>query len=95
MTWSVIYHEDVAADLQAIGQSEARIILKVIEKRIKNGEPDKLGRALSGQLAGCRRIRTGSTRIVYRVNAEVIEVLIIAIGQRRDSVVYTAAENRV
>ena len=95
MTWSVIYHENVAADLQAIGQSEARIILKVIEKRIKNGEPDKLGKALSGQLAGCRRIRTGSTRIVYRVNAEVIEVLIIAIGQRRDSVVYTAAENRV
>ena len=95
MTWSVIYHEDVAADLQAIGQSEARIILKVIEKRIKNGEPDKLGKALSGQLAGCRRIRTGSTRIVYRVNAEVIEVLIIAIGQRRDSAAYTAAENRV
>ena len=95
MTWSVIYHEDVAADLRAIGQSEAQIILKVIEKRIKNGEPDKLGKALSGQLAGCRRIRTGSTRIVYRVNAEVIEVLIIAIGQRRDSVVYTAAENRV
>jgi len=95
MTWSVIYHEDVAADLQANGQFEARIILKVIEKRIKNGEPGKLGKTLSGQLAGCRRIRTGSTRIVYRVNAEVIEVLIIAIGQRRDSVVYTAAENRV
>lgn len=95
MTWSVVYHHEVAADLQAIGQSEARIILKVIEKRIINGEPDKLGKALSGQLAGCRRIRTGSTRIVYRINAEVIEVLIVAIGQRRDSAVYTAAGNRV
>lgn len=95
MTWSVVYHQDVAADLQAIGQSEARIILKVIEKRIINGEPDKLGKALSGQLAGCRRIRTGSTRIVYRINAEVIEVLIVAIGQRRESAVYTAAGNRV
>ncbi len=95
MTWNVIYHEEVAADLQAIGQSEARIILKVIEKRIKNGEPDKLGKALSGQLAGCRRIRTGSTRIVYRVNADVIEVLIVAVGQRKDSAVYTTAGNRV
>lgn len=95
MTWSVIYHEDVAADLQAIGQSEARIILKVIEKRIKNGEPDKLGKALSGQLAGCRRIRTGSTRIVYRVNVEIIEVLIVAVGQRKDSVVYTTASDRI
>jgi len=95
MTWEVIYHEEVAADLQHIGQSEARIILKVIEKRIRNGEPDKLGKALSGQLAGYRRIRTGSTRIVYRVNAEVIEVLIIAVGQRKDSTVYTTAGNRI
>ena len=95
MTWRVIYHEDVAADLEAIGQSEARIILKVIDKRIKNGEPDKLGKALSGQLAGCRRIRTGSTRIVYRINADVIEVLIVAVGQRKDSAVYTAPENRI
>ena len=95
MIWSVIYHEEVAADLQSIGQSEARVILKVIEKRIKNGEPDKLGKALSGQLAGCRRIRTGSTRIVYRVNADVIEVLIVAVGQRKDSAVYTAAGNRI
>ncbi len=91
MTWRVIYHEDVAADLEAIGQSEARIILKVIDKRIKNGEPDKLGKALSGQLAGCRRIRTGSTRIVYRVNADVIEVLIVAVGQHKDSAVTEAA----
>ncbi len=95
MTWNVVYHADVAADLQAVGQSEARIILKVIEKRIVNGEPDKLEKALSGQLAGCRRIRTGSTRIVYRVNADVIEVLIVAVGQRKDSAVYTAAGTRI
>lgn len=95
MIWSVIYHEEVAADFQAIGQSEARIILKVIDQRIRNGEPDKLGKALSGSLAGCRRIRTGSTRIVYRVNAAVIEVLIVAVGQRRDSAVYTTAGDRM
>ena len=94
MSWRVIYHEAVAADLQAIGQAEARVILNVITKRIQNGEPDKLGKTLTGRLAGYRRIRTGSTRIVYRVNAEAIEVLIVAIGQRRDSEVYAAAEKR-
>jgi mRNA interferase RelE/StbE len=95
MSWRVIYHEAVADDLVAIGQAEARVILNVITKRIKNGEPDKLGKALSGRLAGYRRIRTGSTRIVYRTNAEAIEVLIVAIGQRRDAEVYAAAEKRV
>ena len=95
MSWSVIYHPDVAIDLRAIGQAEARIILGVVTKRIKFGEPDKLGKALTGRLAGYRRIRTGSTRIVYRVNAQAIEVLIVAIGQRRDAEVYADAEKRV
>lgn len=95
MTWRVIYHDAVAVDLLAIGQAEARAALNVITQRIRNGEPDKTGKPLAGRRAGCRRIRTGSTRIVYRVNARTVEVLIAAIGQRRDSEVYAAADQRV
>lgn len=95
MTWRVIYHDAVVADLRAIGQAEACIILAVITQRIQNGEPDKLGKALAGRLAGCRRIRTGSVRIVYRVNAKAIEVLIVAIGRRRDAEVYETSEKRI
>ena len=95
MPWRVVFHEAVEGDLRAIGDAEARVILKVIRDRIQNGEPDKLGKALHGQLAGYRRIRTGSTRIVYRVNAQVVEVLVVAIGQRRDSEVYSIAGKRV
>jgi mRNA interferase RelE/StbE len=94
MSWRVIYHEAVAVDLQTIGQAGARIILNVITKRIQNGQPDKLGKTLTGRLAGYRRIRTGSMRIVYCVNADATEVLIVAIGQRRDSEVYATAEKR-
>lgn len=88
MLWRVVFHEAVEGDLRAIGDAEARVILKVIRDRIQNGEPDKLGKALHGQLAGYRRIRTGSPRIVYRVNSQVVEVLVVAIRQRRDSEVY-------
>ena len=95
MVWRVIYHPSVAADLVALGRTEARAILQVISKRIENGEPDKSGKPLAGALSGCRRIRTGSTRIVYRVNGEAVEVLIIAVGQRRDAEVYDSAEKRV
>lgn len=95
MTWRVVYHEAVFADLRAIGEAEARTILNVITRRIQNGEPDKLGKPLAGRLAGYRRIRTGSARIVYRVNAEAIEVLIVAVGQRRDAEVYATAGERV
>ncbi len=95
MIWKVDYHAEVEQDLQNLGRAEAKAILKVIDERIVLGEPDKLGKPLTGVLAGCRRIRTGQTRIVYRVDGKKIEVLIIAVGMRRDDEVYELAEDRV
>ena len=95
MPWTVNYHPEVEQDLHHLGRAEARNILKVIEARIAQGEPDKLGKALTGDLSGCRRIRSGQTRIVYRVDGKRIEVLIIAVGMRRDNEIYDAASSRV
>jgi mRNA interferase RelE/StbE len=94
MSWAVKLHPEVDTDLALLGPAEARNILKVIRDRIQNGEPDKIGKPLAGSLAGYRRIRTGSTRIVYRVNKKAIEVLVIAVGQRRDAEIYATAEGR-
>lgn len=87
MAWTLLYHPEVTNDLHSLGRSEAKIILRVIEQRIAHGEPDKLGKTL----AGCRRIHTGQTRIVYRVNGQRIEVLIIAVGMRRDNEIHDTA----
>jgi mRNA interferase RelE/StbE len=95
MAWTVNYHPEVEKDLLRLGRVEARAILKVIEERIVQGEPDKLGKPLAGQLSGCRRIRTGQTRIVYRIDGKRIEVLIIAVGMRRDNQIYDTASSRV
>ena len=95
MTWRVIYHHEVAEDLEELGRYRARAVLKVIETRIRDGEPEKIGKPLSGELAGCRRVRTGDVRIVYCVHAEVIMVLIIAVGPRRNDEVYKTALKRV
>lgn len=95
MPWIVNYHPEVEQDLRSLGRAEAKTVLKVIDERIANGEPDKLGKALTGDLAGCRRIRTGQTRIVYRVDGSRIEVLVIAVGMRRDNEIYDAAHGRV
>ena len=95
MAWRVILHPEIDSDLARLGAAEARIVLRAIRDRIRDGEPDKLGKSLFGRLAGYRRLRTGSVRIVYRVNAKLIEVLIVAVGQRRDTEIYTVAERRV
>jgi mRNA interferase RelE/StbE len=94
LVWLVHYHPEVEQDLLTLGRTEAKAILKAIEARIINGEPDKSGKLLSGNLAGLRRIRTGQTRIVYRVDGDRIEVLIIAVGMRRDNEIYEAASKR-
>jgi mRNA interferase RelE/StbE len=39
-------------------------------------------------------MRTGDTRIVYRVDKGKIEILIIAVGMRRDDEVYKKAGKR-
>ena len=95
MTWRVIYHHEVTDDLEALGRYAARAVLKAIEERIRDGEPEKSGKPLAGELAGCRRIRSGDVRIVYRVDAGIVEVLIIAVGPRRNEEVYRTARKRV
>ena len=94
MAWTVSYHHQVEEDLLRLGRTEARAILKVIEERIAKGEPDKLGRALRGELSGCRRIRTGQTRIIYRVDGRRVEILVLAVGMRRDNEIYDMASGR-
>ncbi|MFA0995785.1 MULTISPECIES: type II toxin-antitoxin system RelE family toxin [Pseudomonas syringae group] len=93
MKWSVRFHPDIDNDLKQLGTAEARRILKVIRDRIAQGEPDKIGKPLRGALAGCRRIRTGDVRIVYRINGTEI-VLVLCVGARRDDEVYEAAYRR-
>ncbi|GAB1616303.1 type II toxin-antitoxin system RelE family toxin [Pseudomonas sp. ITEM 17296] len=94
MIWTVRFHPEVENDLQQLGRAEAQRVLRVVRERIAGGEPDKLGKPLRGVLAGCRRIRTGDVRIVYRINGTEI-VLVLCIGARRDDEVYEAAYKRV
>ncbi len=95
MVWTVVYHPDVKDDFRHLGRVEVLNIQSVIDQRLIRGEPDKVGKSLHGALAGYRRLRTGATRIVYRVEKRKIEILIIAVGMRRDDEVYEKANKRV
>lgn len=94
MNWKVIYHPEVTGDLESLGRAEAVRVMRVIDERIRQGEPDKIGKPLHGSLAGYHRLRTGHIRIVYRVNMDTIEVIVVAVGTRRELEVYSKAEKR-
>jgi mRNA interferase RelE/StbE len=94
MVWKVTLHPEVQNDLRELGRVESRNLMAVINGRIIHGEPDKSGKPLHGALAGYRRMRAGATRIVYRVDKGKVEILIIAVGMRRDDEVYEKAGKR-
>ena len=90
----VYYHPEVGDDLRSLGKAEAAAVLRAIGSRIHRGQPDQIGKPLSGELAGCRRVRVGANRIVYEVDESKTEVFILAIGPRRRDEVYERALRR-
>lgn len=94
MTWTVKYLPEVHDDLVALDGSSVKRVEKVIKKSIINGSPDKLGKPLRKDLADCRRIRVGDIRIVYKIFKKEVQVLVIAVGMRRNNKIYDTAETR-
>ena len=93
--WQIIYHPEVEEDLRSLGNTNARRILKAIEERLMKGEPEKIGKPLSYTLSHYRRIRVGDTRIIYKVYPDKVEVYVIAIGPRRDDLIYQEVQKRL
>jgi mRNA interferase RelE/StbE len=92
-TWKVLYHHEVDRDLKRIGKSRAKRAIKAIDEKLTT-EPETFGASLRKGLAGLRKLRVGDVRIVYRVEKQRIEVLVITIGKRADGDVYKVASSR-
>lgn len=50
---------------------------------VKN--PQRVGKPLRGQLAGIHSARRGTYRVLYRINEDLREVVVLRIEHRRDS----------
>ena len=94
MTWNILYHKDVADDLESVGPSAARRIMKGIDAKLTQA-PMSFGAPLSGHLADFRKLRIGDYRVVYQVRDEVVIVFVLAVGPRRDKEIYRTALKRV
>jgi mRNA interferase RelE/StbE len=94
VVWSVEYHPLVVRDFQSVSTAGARTIMKAIDARMYRGEAHKSGKPLSGDLAGCRRIRVSDMRIIYQVDTGAHRVVVLAVGMRRRDEVYKLAATR-
>ena len=93
MIWTVLYHHEVEEDLESIGPSAARRIVKAIDSKLTR-DPLKFGAPLSGTLANFRKLRVGDYRVVYQVREKKVVVYVLAVGPRRDKEIYRAAVKR-
>lgn len=69
------------------GVSDRRIRAKLVERiDALQTSPEQQGKALLGELAGYRSLRAVGQRyrILYRVLAEEVQVLIVAVGLRQE-----------
>ncbi|MBI5573543.1 MAG: type II toxin-antitoxin system mRNA interferase toxin, RelE/StbE family [Elusimicrobia bacterium] len=89
----LIYHPKVLKeDIPQLTPEIAERILNAIENKLMV-DPIKFGFFLHGSLHGYKKLRVGDWRIIYQVVD--IEVRIIAIGQRKDMMIYKTVIKRI
>jgi len=95
LTWKIKIHKLVLSeDFKSINYPDQKIILKDIRKKLSL-EPEGYGKALSGELKGYWRLRVKDYRVIYKIRQDLIEVLVIKVGIRRDEEVYKKALYRL
>lgn len=81
MSWTVRYTETAA---KAIRKLDPQIKTRVHAAIDALREDPHRGKPLQLTLKGLYSWRTGDWRIVYRINGEKIEVIVVTIGHRRE-----------
>jgi mRNA interferase RelE/StbE len=93
MRWTILYHHLVEEDLESVGPSAARRIVKAIDEKLTLA-PNDFGAPLSGTLSNFRKLRVGDYRVVYEIRKKTVVVYVLAVGPRWDKEIYRAALKR-
>ena len=92
-SYKLVYHPKVKTnDISRLDNEIAKRIKTAIEQKLIVN-PLKYGFFLHGSLQGYKKLRVGDWRIVYRIVGSTIRI--IAIGHRKDNIVYNKASSRL
>jgi mRNA interferase RelE/StbE len=103
VNWTVVYLPEAQEDLDRLDNSQRNVVLKAIKKIQTNPLPSNeggygkpLGNMSGSQLAGFLKVklRSAGLRIVYKLVRVQDSIVIVVIGARADSEVYSIAEQR-
>jgi mRNA interferase RelE/StbE len=85
MAWAIEFDEAARRELNKLDPTVARRILKFLLERVaKLEDPRKIGERLQGKLHHLWKYRVGDYRILCSFKQEVLVVLVLEIGHRRE-----------
>jgi mRNA-degrading endonuclease RelE of RelBE toxin-antitoxin system len=86
--WQIKIHRLVVdEDFKKIGKHNRSVILKTIYKKLSI-EPEKYGDPLSFELKGYWKLKISHYRVIYRIEKDIIRVLVLKVGIRKEDTVY-------
>lgn len=95
MTWSVEFHPLVRdKDLPSLERIARVRILKAVREKLAV-DPEACGERLRAELHGYWKLRVGEYRVIYEVRRNLVTVLVLKIGYRRDDEVYRQMSTRL
>ena len=85
MAWRIELTGEARKQLKKIGHTDAKRIRDYLRLRIEPlDDPRQIGKALKGRLSNLWRYRVGDFRLVCELRDEVLVVLVIRIGHRKE-----------
>ncbi|QXI28491.1 MULTISPECIES: type II toxin-antitoxin system RelE family toxin [Pseudomonas] len=86
MAWRIEFESSAAKELGKLDKQTALRILKFLRERLAALEdPRSIGEALKGSKLGqFWKYRVGDYRIIANIQDEVVSILIVRVGNRRD-----------
>lgn len=86
MAWRIEFDPAAVEDLAALDRAVQHRIIKVLRERIALlDDPRAIGEALRGKELGVFwKYRIGDYRLICRIEDEIIRILVLRIGHRRE-----------
>jgi len=85
LAWAIEYAETAKKQLRKLDKTPARRIVDYMDERVAPSEdPRGLGKALKGPLGDLWRYRVGDYRVICDIQDDVLTVLALQIGNRRE-----------
>ena len=85
MTYKVEFTQRAIKDLKKLDKHTAALILGWIRKNLENCEnPRQHGKGLTANKSGVWRYRVGDYRLLAQIEDDVIRILILNIGHRKE-----------